>query len=91
MSGSWDTFIHIDGFQRRFNGDHPTLAAVSIRSIFRAWGTSSSIVTSFRSSRISAPAPITSTSVFLSGSRRMEVKRGRHDDDRADAGTLAVE
>ncbi len=26
INGSWETFIHVDGFQRRFNGDHPTLA-----------------------------------------------------------------
>src|SRR6185436_3122676 len=25
ISGNWETFVHIDGFQRRFNGDHPTL------------------------------------------------------------------
>ncbi len=23
--GTWQTFIHIDGFQRRFNGDHAPL------------------------------------------------------------------
>ena len=25
ISGEWETFIHIDGFHRRFNGDHKTL------------------------------------------------------------------
>ena len=37
INGSWETFIHIDGFQRRFNGDHPTLAGKYPFSLWHAW------------------------------------------------------
>ena len=34
IAGEWETFIHIDGFHRRFNGDHKTLGG---KYAFNLW------------------------------------------------------
>jgi 4-amino-4-deoxy-L-arabinose transferase-like glycosyltransferase len=90
VSGSWDTFIHIDGFQRRFNGDHPTLGGKYPFHLFRV-GDFIADRYEFSLEPNFGPGAYHVYFGLFSGSRRMEVKRGRHDDDRVDAGTLDVE
>jgi hypothetical protein len=90
ISGSWDTFIHIDGFQRRFNGDHPTLGGKYPFHLFRV-GDFIADRYEFTLEPHFSPGSYRVYFGLFTGSRRMEVKRGRHDDDRIDAGTLVVE
>jgi hypothetical protein len=90
VSGSWDTFIHIDGFQRRFNGDHPTLGGKYPFHLFRV-GDYVADHYEFTLEPHFSPGAYRVYFGLFSGSRRMEVKRGRNDDDRIDAGTLDIE
>lgn len=89
VSGSWETFIHIDGYQRRYNGDHAT---VGDRYPFSLWRPGDYIVDKHR---ISLDPSFTSGvyRVFFGlfkGSRRLEVTKGANDDDRIAAGSLRV-
>jgi hypothetical protein len=90
VSGSWDTFIHIDGFQRRFNGDHPTLGGKYPFHLLRV-GDYVADRYEFTLEPHFSPGAYRVYFGLFSGSRRMEVKRGRNDDDRIDAGTLDIE
>ena len=89
ISGTWETFIHVDGFQRRFNGDHPTLEG---KYPFGLWH-----VGDFIADRCEfALEPFFGAGryrVYLglySGSRRLEVRRGRAEENRLEAGFLDV-
>jgi hypothetical protein len=89
VSGNWDTFLHIDGFQRRFNGDHATLGG---HYRFSLWLPNDFIVDRYEF----ALGPEFSRGSYhvyfglYSGSRRLEVRRGAHEDDRIVAGTIDV-
>jgi 4-amino-4-deoxy-L-arabinose transferase-like glycosyltransferase len=89
IAGSWETFIHIDGFQRRFNGDHPTLDG---KYPFNLWR-----VGDFISDRYDfALEPNFGAGKYrvyfglYSGNRRLEVRRGPAEENRLDAGSLEV-
>jgi 4-amino-4-deoxy-L-arabinose transferase-like glycosyltransferase len=89
ISGNWETFIHIDGFQRRFNGDHPTLEG---KYPFHLWRVGDTYVDIYPFSLEPNFTP-GDYQVFYGlfiGSRRLEVKRGAHNDNRLDAGRLRV-
>ena len=89
ISGNWETFIHIDGFQRRFNGDHQTLEN---KYAFHLWRVGDHMVDVFPFSLEPNFTP-GDYEVFLGlfiGSRRLEVKRGRHNDNRLEAGRIRV-
>ena len=90
VSGSWETFIHIDGFQRRFNGDHPTLAGKYPFHLFRV-GDYVADTYAFTLEPNFTPGDYHVYFGLFTGSRRMEVTRGAHDDNRIDAGLLKVE
>jgi len=89
ISGSWETFIHIDGFQRRFNGDHPILAG---KYPFNLWHSGDFIAD--RSELALEPnfGPGKYRVYFglYSGNRRLEVRRGRAEENRLEAGFLDV-
>ncbi len=89
ISGNWETFVHIDGFQRRFNGDHPTLEG---KYPFHLWLPGDQVVDSHRFTLEPNFTPGDYRVFFglFIGSRRLEVKRGRHSEDRLDVGTLRV-
>ena len=87
--GNWQTFIHIDGFQRRFNGDHPTLDG---KYPFNFWR-----VGDFISDRCDlvlepnfGPGKYRVYFGLYSGNRRLEVRRGTAEENRLDAGFLDV-
>jgi hypothetical protein len=89
ITGTWDTFIHIDGFQRRFNGDHPTLDG---KYPFNLWR-----VGDFISDRYGfALEPNFGAGKYrvyfglYSGNRRLDVRRGQAEENRLDAGYLEV-
>ncbi|HKQ70568.1 MAG TPA: glycosyltransferase family 39 protein [Polyangiaceae bacterium] len=88
--GEWETFIHIDGFHRRFNGDHKTLGG---KYPFNLWQIGDYIVDDYE---FSLEPNFTSGSynVFYGlfvGETRLKVKAGKHDDNRIEAGFLRVQ
>jgi hypothetical protein len=89
ISGAWETFIHIDGFQRRFNGDHKTLEG---KYPFHLWRVGDYIadVYPFALEPNFTPGEYNVFYGLFSGNRRLEVKRGRAQDDRLEVGTIRV-
>jgi 4-amino-4-deoxy-L-arabinose transferase-like glycosyltransferase len=89
ISGTWETFIHIDGFQRRFNGDHKTLEGKYPFHLLRV-GDHVVDVYSFTLEPNFTPGTYNVFYGLFTGSRRLEVKRGAAQEDRLNAGTLRV-
>ncbi len=89
IAGSWETFIHIDGFQRRYNGDHKTLDG---KYAFNLWRVGDYIVDTHE---IALEPNFTPGDyhVFFGlfiGDRRLEVKRGAQNENRLDGGIIHV-
>ncbi|HET9929626.1 MAG TPA: hypothetical protein VFQ35_03015, partial [Polyangiaceae bacterium] len=89
VAANWDTFLHIDGFQRRFNGDHPTLGG---HYPFALWLPGDFVVDrhEFHLGPEFSRGRYDVYFGLYSGSRRLEVRRGAHQDDRIIAGKLDV-
>ena len=90
IPGEWETFIHIDGFHRRFNGDHKTLGG---KYPFNQWQVGDYIVDDYEFSlepNFTAGTYNIYYGLFV-GETRLKVKTGRHDDNRIDGGTLRVQ
>ncbi len=89
ISGNWETFIHIDGFQRRYNGDHKTLEG---RYPLHLWLVGDFVVDVHRFTLEPNFTPGDYRVFFglFIGSRRLDVKRGKHHENRLDVGTLRV-
>lgn len=87
--GSWDTFIHVDGLKRRFNGDHPTLGGAYPLALWRP-GDHLADRHRFRLDPHFAPGTYQVYFGLYNGSRRLEVRRGPHDENRILAGTLEI-
>ncbi|MEB2311556.1 MAG: glycosyltransferase family 39 protein [Sorangiineae bacterium] len=90
IAGNWETFIHIDGFQRRYNGDHKTLGG---KYPLNLWRVGDFIVDSHE---IALEPNFTpgKYQVFFGlfiGDRRLEVKRGAQSENRLDGGPIRVE
>ena len=85
----WETFVHIDGFGRRYNGDHETTQG---RYPMSNWRTGDLLV----DKQIIQLDPSFSHGNyelyfgFFKGSRRLEVRRGRQDENRLIAGTIRI-
>jgi len=90
IAGTWETFVHIDGFQRRFNADHPTLDG---HYPFSLWNVGDLIAD--RHEFTLEPNFTRGTyKVYVglySGSRRLPVHRGTATDDRLHCGDLEVD
>jgi len=89
ISGNWETFIHIDGFQRRFNGDHQTLEN---KYPFHLWRVGDHVVDvyPFALEPNFTPGDYEVFFGLFIGSRRLEVKTGKHNDNRLEAGRIRV-
>ena len=89
ISGSWETFIHVDGFQRRFNGDHPTLAG---KYPFNLWRVGDFIAdrSEFALEPNFGAGKYRVYFGLYSGNRRLEVRRGQAVENRLEAGFLDV-
>ncbi len=89
ISGAWETFLHIDGFQRRFNGDHKTLDG---RYAFALWQVGDIVADRHEIELEPNFTPGTYQVYFglYSGSRRLSVNRGAHHEDRVQGGPLTV-
>lgn len=90
ITGAWETFVHIDGFQRRYNGDHPTLDG---RYPFALWNVGD-FIADRHEIRLEPYFSHGTYQVFFGyymGDKRMPVRRGRADDSRLAGGDLVVE
>jgi hypothetical protein len=89
ISGTWKTFIHIDGNRRRFNGDHDTLEG---KYPFRFWQKGDFVMDVYPFELEPQFAGSTYEVYFglFSGDKRMPVKRGRQNDNRIMGGSLVV-
>ena len=90
MSGDWETFIHIDGFHRRFNGDHKTLNGKYAFSLLQP---GDFIVDDYEFSlepNFSAGNYNVYYGLFT-GDTRLKVKTGRHDENRIEGGQIRVQ
>jgi 4-amino-4-deoxy-L-arabinose transferase-like glycosyltransferase len=89
ISGNWETFIHIDGQQRRFNGDHPTLEGKYPLHLWRV-GDFVADRYEFMLEPFFTPGDYDVFFGLYIGSRRLDVKTGRQNDNRLEAGKLRV-
>ncbi|UQA58268.1 glycosyltransferase family 39 protein [Polyangium aurulentum] len=89
ISGSWKAFLHIDGFQRRFNGDHAVLDG---KYAINLWQPNDVIVDDyvFELEPNFTPGDYTVFFGFFSGDSRFKVSRGQHHENRVIAGALRV-
>jgi hypothetical protein len=89
VPGEWETFIHIDGFNRRFNGDHKTLGG---KYAFNLWQTGDYIVDDYEFS-LEPNFTRGDYNVYYGlfvGDTRLKVKTGPHQDNRIDGGKIRV-
>lgn len=85
----WDTFVHIDGAGRRFNADHATLGG----KYPMRWWTKGDFIVDEHTITLDpnfTPGDYRLYFGMYRGQRRLPVTRGRHDDDRVDAGVIKV-
>ena len=90
ISGEWETFIHIDGFHRRFNGDHKTLKG---KYPFSLWQPGDFIVDDDEIS-LEPNFGAGNYNVYyglFTGETRLKVKSGRHDENRIEGGQIRVQ
>ncbi|HKO48675.1 MAG TPA: glycosyltransferase family 39 protein [Polyangiaceae bacterium] len=89
ISGAWETFIHVDGFQRRFNGDHPVLAG---KYPFNLWHVGDFIAdrSEFALEPHFGAGKYRVYFGLYSGNKRLEVRRGQAEENRLEAGFLDV-
>ena len=89
LSGAWETFVHIDGFHRRYNADHATLGGRYPLSLWLP----GDIIADRAVLRLEPNFTPGSYRVLFGlymGERRLEVRSGQHEDNRIVAGTLLV-
>jgi hypothetical protein len=89
ITGSWKTFIHIDGGRRRFNGDHDTMQG---KYPFKLWQ-KGDFVTDVHPFELEPQFSGGTYEVYFglfSGDKRLSVRSGRHHEDRIMAGSLVV-
>ncbi len=89
LSGSWQTFVHIDGSGKRINGDHDTLQD---KYPYRNWNPGDFIVDvhAFDVEGGYTPGEYEVYFGMFKGEKRMPVTRGKHDEDRIVAGKLTI-
>jgi 4-amino-4-deoxy-L-arabinose transferase-like glycosyltransferase len=89
ISGNWKAFVHIDGFQRRFNGDHNALDG---KYPMNLWQAGDVIVDdlAFQLEPNFTPGDYTVFFGFFSGETRLRVMRGPSQDNRGVAGVIHV-
>ncbi|HVW29022.1 MAG TPA: glycosyltransferase family 39 protein [Polyangiaceae bacterium] len=89
ISGEWQTFIHVDGYQRRYNGDHDTLEG---KYPFYLWHPGDFIedIHPFELEPNFTGGTYTLFFGLFRGEQRLEVKRGAAEDNRVNGGPLEV-
>jgi hypothetical protein len=89
ISGEWQTFIHVDGYQRRYNGDHDTLEGRYPFRLLRE-GDYMEDTHPFELEPNFAGGTYTVFYGLFRGDQRLEVKRGPAEDNRVNGGPLEV-
>jgi 4-amino-4-deoxy-L-arabinose transferase-like glycosyltransferase len=89
MTRGYRSFIHIDGYQRRHNGDHEVLGGAYR---MRHWRPGDVIADSYEMTLEPnfLPGQYTVYFGFFSGKQRLEVSAGKHHDNRVNGGVLVV-
>ncbi len=89
ITGTWKAFLHIDGFQRRYNGDHATLDG---KYAMNLWQPNDIIVDDsvFELEPNFTPGDYTIYFGFFSGDTRFRVSRGPNQENRVIGGALRV-
>lgn len=89
ITGSWKAFLHIDGFQRRYNGDH---AVIDGRYPMSLWQPGDIVVDDheFQLEPNFTPGDYTVYFGFFTGETRFKVTRGSHHENRVIGGPLRV-
>lgn len=89
IAGNWKAFVHIDGLQRRFNGDH---AVVDGKYPMNLWQPGDVVVDDleFQLEPNFMPGAYTVYFGFFSGDTRFRVTRGPQQDNRVVAGAIQV-
>lgn len=90
ISGEWEMFIHIDGHQRRFNGDHKPLDSKYPMSL---WQIGDYVVDDyeFKLEPNFTPGSYMLYYGFFIGESRLKVTRGKHHEDRIEGGAILVQ
>lgn len=89
ITSNWQTFIHVDGHRRRFNGDHDTLQG---KYPFRLWQ-KGDFITDVHVMELEPHFAGATYQVYFglfSGDKRLAVRSGKHQDDRIMGGNLVV-
>jgi hypothetical protein len=89
ITGNWKAFVHIDGNQRRYNGDHNVLDG---KYAMNLWHPGDVIVDDFEFQLEPnfGPGGYTVYFGFFSGDNRFKVTKGQNNENRVVAGTLEV-
>jgi Dolichyl-phosphate-mannose-protein mannosyltransferase len=89
ITGTWKAFVHIDGFQRRFNGDHSVLDG---KYAMNLWHPGDVVVDDFEIQLEPnfTPGAYTVYFGFFSGDTRFKVTKGQNHENRVIAGTVDV-
>lgn len=89
ITGNWKMFVHIDGYQRRYNGDHAVLDG---RYPMSLWHPGDIVVDDhpFQLEPNFGPGDYTVYFGFFTGDTRFMVTRGTHHENRVIAGSLRV-
>jgi hypothetical protein len=89
ITGSWKAFVHIDGQQRRYNGDHNVLDG---RYAMNLWRPGDVVVDDleFQLEPNFTPGGYTLYFGFFAGETRFKVTKGSHHENRVVAGVLDV-
>lgn len=89
FDGAWETFVHVEGFQRRYNADHATAGG---RYPFALWGVGD-VIADAHGLELDSSFPAGVYQVFFglfAGEQRLPVGRGPHEDNRVVAGDLRL-
>jgi hypothetical protein len=89
VTGSWKAFLHIDGFQRRYNGDHAVLEG---KYPMNLWQPGDFVVDEheFQLEPNFTPGDYGVYFGFFSGDTRLRVSRGENHENRVMGGSLRV-
>jgi 4-amino-4-deoxy-L-arabinose transferase-like glycosyltransferase len=89
ITGTWKLFVHIDGFQRRFNGDHAVLDGKYAMNLWHPGDVVMDDFT-FQLEPNFMPGGYTLYFGFFAGDTRFKVTKGQNHENRVIAGILNV-